>query len=61
MKSITETLYYDWLKKKMQKDMQMLASVKRFNLIKVITLAVVLGYIVFAMLASSPNMLGAFF
>jgi hypothetical protein len=36
-------------------------SAGRFNLIKVITLAVVVGYIVFAMLAGSPNMLGAFF
>jgi hypothetical protein len=39
----------------------MLASPRRFNLVKIITLTVVLGFIVFTMLAGSLDMLGVFF
>jgi hypothetical protein len=38
------------------KDEQMLASAVRFNLIKIITMAVVLGFMVFTMLAGKSEM-----
>jgi hypothetical protein len=41
--------------------MRMSASAKRFNLIKVITLIVVMGFIVFSMLAGRADFWGAFF
>jgi hypothetical protein len=37
------------------------ASAGRFNLIKIITMALVLGFMVFTMLAGSPEMIGEFF
>jgi hypothetical protein len=39
----------------------MYVSAGRFNLIKIITMAVVLGFMVFTMLAGSPDMIGKFF
>jgi hypothetical protein len=48
-------------KKTIVEGLQMHNSAGRFNLIKIITMAVVLGFMAFSMLAGGPGMISTFF